>query len=210
MKYKLIIFDFDGTLADTFTWFANAVDKVSDKYNFKKVDKSNHEIFRNFDAKKLIKFLNVPLWKIPFISKYMRKMMSKDVKNLSLFQGVDLLLKKLSDNAVTIAVVSTNSENNVRKILGPQNTALIDNLRCGVSIFGKKKKLKKIIKKSGISPNQIIYIGDEIRDLQAAKSVGLAFGAVSWGYNTIESIKAYSPQEVFESVDDIFDKLLAG
>ena len=207
MKYKLIIFDFDGTLADTFFWFKNVVNKIADKYKFKRIDESEADILRNYSAGKFIKHLGVPLWKIGEIAYDMKKMMQHDIRQISLFEGIDNLLKILSNKGALLAVVSSNSLENVRKVLGPENAALINHFECGVSLFGKHAKLKKVIRKIKVQCSESIYIGDEIRDREAARNVNIAFGGVSWGYNSVESLIAHSPVEIFHNIDDILEKI---
>lgn len=207
MKYKLIIFDFDGTLADTFFWFKNVINKIADKYKFKRIEESEHDILRSYSAYKFIKHLGVPLWKIGEIAYDMKKMMEHDIRQISLFEGIDNLLQILSNKGALLAVVSSNSYENVRKVLGPENEALINHFECGVSLFGKHAKLKKVIRKISVQHSESIYIGDEIRDREAAKNVNIAFGGVSWGYNSVESLKAHSPMEIFHSIDDILEKI---
>jgi phosphoglycolate phosphatase len=208
VKYNLIIFDFDGTLADTLPWYTGIVNKVADKYKFKRVQKSEWEIVRGYDVNKLFKYLDVPLWKIPVIVKHLRTLLAKDINQVSLFKGIDYLLKLLANNGVMLAIVTKNSYENVSKILGSECSGLIKYYECGVSIFGKKVKLKKVLRKSGIPLSESIYIGDEIGDSEAATKVNIAFGAVSWGYNTIESLKAHTPKEIFVSIDEIVEKII--
>jgi phosphoglycolate phosphatase len=208
MKYKLVIFDFDGTLADTYPWFTSVLNEVADKYKFKKVQKSEYKKIRGCDANEILKYLGVPLWKMPMITNHMRKLMTKDIHQISLFEGIDNLLQCLSNKGVILAVVSSNSFENVCQILGPENAGLINYYECGVSIFGKQAKLKKILSKSGVLHKESIYIGDEIRDIEAAKNVNIAFGGVSWGYNKVESLKVHSPRELFASIDEIIKKIV--
>lgn len=208
MKYKLIIFDFDGTLADTFPWFTSVINKVADKYKFKKVSENDEETLRGLGAREIFKYLGIPLWKTPMIGKYMSSLLSEDINKVSLFDGIEALLKSLSTKQVTIAILSTNSFSNICTVLGPENTALIDYFECGVSVLGKRTKLRKILKKSGIPSTEAIFIGDEIRDCEAATKAGVAFGAVSWGYTRIDALESCKPTEVFPSVDQISDKLL--
>jgi phosphoglycolate phosphatase len=207
MKYKLIIFDFDGTLADTYPWFTQVLNEVADKYKFKKVAESEYEKLRGYDTNEILKYLGVPLWKMPMITNHMRKLMTKDIHQISLFEGIDNLLQCISNKGVILAVVSSNSYENVCQILGAENAALINYYECGVSIFGKQAKLKKILSKSGVLHKESIYIGDEIRDIEAAKNVNIAFGGVSWGYNKVKSLKRHSPSEIFNTVDEIIIKI---
>jgi phosphoglycolate phosphatase len=209
MKYNLIIFDFDGTLADTFPWFTNIINKVADKYRFKKVSESDYEILRGLSAREIFKYLGIPLWKTPMIGNYISVLLSEDIRKISLLNGIDRLLKLLSTREVTIAILSSNSFTNISEVLGSENTALIDYFECGVLALGKRVKLRKILKKSKIPSSEAIFIGDEIRDCEAANKEGIAFGAVSWGYTRVESLESCKPTEVFTSIDQISDKLLS-
>lgn len=208
MKYKLIIFDFDGTLADTFPWMVSFGNKVADKYKFKKVPETEIDYLRGLGAREIFKYLDIPVWKAPVIAKYALGLLSENIDKISLFDGIDDLLRRISNRGATIAILSTNSFANITTVLGPENTALIDQFECGASIFGKRPKLRKILKKSGIPASEAIYIGDEIRDCEAATKEGVAFGAVSWGYTRVEALEACHPAEVFTSVDQIVEKVL--
>jgi phosphoglycolate phosphatase len=205
MKYKLVIFDFDGTLADSFPWFMTVVNQVADKYKFRRIEESEVEALRGYNAKQLIRYAGVPVWKLPMIGNHVRKRMADEIGEIRLFEGVDVLLRELAERGVTLAVVSSNSQENIRRVLGPENAARIQYYECGVSIFGKHTLFRKVLKKSGVLPGEAICIGDEIRDVEAAQREKIAFGAVSWGFTSLEALRAYSPTEVFTSVDEILE-----
>ena len=207
MKYKLVIFDFDGTLADTFPFALNVMDQVVEKYGLKKIDRSEIESLRHLEARKVLKHFDVPLWKLPAISSHVMGLLGEQVHLLKLFEGIDQLLKDLSNGGIKLGVVTSNSYENVVKILGPENAALIEYYECGVRVFGKQSKLKKVLKQSGIEAEDAICIGDEIRDIQAAEKVHISFGAVGWGFTNIEALKACGPAEVFVTVGEIAQKV---
>ena len=207
MKYKLVIFDFDGTLANTFPWVLNNMDQVADKFNIDRVDRDQIEDLRTFDLRKLMKHFDVPPWKLALMARHVRTLLAEDIQQVSLFEGIDQLLQYLSEQGAMLAVVSSNSYSNVRHVLGPINSALIDYYECGVSVFGKSSKFKKILRKSGVEPTDVISIGDEIRDIQAAKHVHIASGAVTWGFSSVDALKAQSPQEMFSRVNEIAEKI---
>jgi len=209
VKYKLVIFDFDGTLADSFPWITKTINKVAEKFQFRQIHQHEHGLLRNYDATKLLKHLGLPLWKAPLIGNHMRRLMAEDIHTIPLFEGIDSMLQKLAQNGVKLAVVSSNSVENIAKVLGQELMSLISQFECGVSIFGKGLKLRKVLAKSGIPATESIYIGDEIRDIEAARHIGIASGAVSWGYNTVESLRARHPSELFSSVEDMAQKILA-
>ena len=208
MKYKLVILDFDGTLADTFHWFVKNIRAVADKYGFKNITDDEVEYLRNFDAKHMIKHVGFPILKLPLIAKHMRGLMKKEIHTITLFEGVPEMLHKLHDAGLSLAVVSTNSQENVKSVLGPDLSVLISDFECGVLLFGKEAKFKKISHKCKIPLSEAIYIADEMRDLDSARHVGLDIGFVSWGYTNPEALKKLKPTLFFEKVEEIGEELI--
>jgi len=208
VKYPLIIFDFDGTLADTFHWFVKNIRAVADKYGFKNITDEEVEDLRNFDAKHMIKHVGFPILKLPLIATHMRGLMKKEIHTIRLFDGVPEMLHTLHDAGFTLAVVSTNSQENVKSVLGPDLSGLISDYECGVLLFGKEAKFKKISHKCKIPLSEAIYIADELRDFDSARHVGLDIGFVSWGYTNPEPLKQMNPTMFFEKVEEIAEKLV--
>ncbi len=208
MKYKLVIFDFDGTLADTFPFALDIMDQVVEKFGLKKINRNEIEELRHLDARRVLKHLEVPLWKLPAISSHVMSLLGQRAHLLPLFDGIDQLLKDLSNEGIKLAVVTSNSYENVAKILGPENAARIEYFECGVRVFGKQAKLKKLLKQSGVEANEAICIGDEIRDIQAAEKMQIPFGAVAWGFTNVEALRACHPAEVFVTVGEIAQKVI--
>jgi phosphoglycolate phosphatase len=203
VKYKLVIFDFDGTLADSFPWVLQILDQVSDKFRVKRIAKNDIDTLRSSSARKLLKSYGVPVWKLPLMARYVRSLMAEDIYQVPLFAGIDSLIRRLAEQGLSLALVSSNSSKNVHRVLGPEIVPLISYYECSVSLFGKPARLKKILQKSGVSPHEAICIGDEIRDIEAAGKMSIPFGAVAWGYTRLEALMAHSPQEVFNTVDEI-------
>jgi len=209
MKYPLVIFDFDGTLADSLSCFLGIMSRLADEYGFRKLEGPEIEQLRAVDAKQLFKCLGIPFWKLPAITRRIRQLMAAEVDQVSLFPGIEEFLQRLTTRGFQLAIVSSNSWDNVRSILGPQSASLFQQAECEASIFGKRPKLRKVLRKSGLTPERAIYIGDEIRDMQAAHAERLAFGAVTWGHTPADLFLPHGPQEVFETVEMMTEKLLA-
>jgi phosphoglycolate phosphatase len=207
MRYRLVIFDLDGTLADSFPWFSRVLNEVADRYRFKRVEPHEIDALRTMDARALMRHFGIPAWKMPFIANHMRKRKSRELDQTRLFEGVDRMLQDLSDAGITLALVSSNSEANCRAILGAENARLIRYYECGASLFGKSAFFRRVLRKSGMPAREAICIGDEIRDLDAARKEGIDFGAVTWGYTAAESLTAREPTVVFRAVDEIAGRL---
>ena len=207
MRYRLAIFDFDGTLADSFPWFVGVMNRLADEHGFRRIEEQEVEMLRGRSARQNFADFGVPAWKLPRIARDFRRHMAQDIARIALFPGVDRLLRGLAERGIRTAVVTSNSIDNVRQVLGPENAALVQHYGCGVSIFGKRAKLRGVLRSSGIAAAEAICIGDEIRDLEAAHAEGIAFGAVSWGYTHPEALRALGPQEMFANVDEILQTL---
>jgi phosphoglycolate phosphatase len=202
VTYKLVIFDFDGTLADSFPWFLDVFDILAERFKFKKLDRSNLEALRRMDNRQLLKALDVPMWKVPMIGAHAKAMQGENVDKINLFEGVADVLYELHRRGVQIAVVTSNSRENVEKVLGP-STANISHYECGASLFGKAAKFRSAMKAAGVTASETLSIGDEVRDIEAARECGIAAGAVTWGYAAPDRLEAERPDHMFALPSDI-------
>lgn len=208
MRYKLAIFDFDGTLGDSLAWTQSIVNHVANRYGFKRLTNDEFAMLRGWDSRAILRYMGVPLWKTPAIANYVRKLVRQDAEAIPLFAGAPELLHKLHEEGVILAIVSSNAEDNIKRILGSECACLIRYYECGASIFGKGAKLRRVLRRSEVSRQEVICIGDETRDIEAARSAGLTAAAVAWGYATPERLRAHGPAMVFESMDDIIAALV--
>jgi phosphoglycolate phosphatase len=119
------------------------------------------------------------------------------------FDGVDGALQALAGGGMQLAVVSSNSEHNVRRVLGPGLAALVGQFECGMSIFGKASRIRQVITSAGVEPAHAIYIGDQGTDAEAARKAGVHFGAVRWGYAPIEALRQHQPEREFANPTEI-------
>ncbi|MDO9414360.1 MAG: HAD hydrolase-like protein [Pseudolabrys sp.] len=204
MPYKLALFDFDGTLADSFPWFTTVMNDAADKFGFRRIAPEEVETLRGKSAREMIALMGVRTWKLPLIANYMRKRKAQDLDKVKLFTDAAPTLRRLHEAGVTLAIVSSNSEANIRALLGPETAALIAQYQCGASMFGKAKMFKSVLRQSGINASDAICIGDELRDLDSARAAGIAFGAVTWGYTHGAALRAQKPAHVFETFNELF------
>ncbi len=203
MKYDIAAFDFDGTLADTLPWFNSVMDGVADKYGFKKASAADRELLRHRDTFEILKFLHIPLWKMPAIMTHVRALMEDIDPSVHLFPGIAEVLAKLKADGLRLAVVSSNSIENVQRVLGPATASLFDEYECGADLFGKSAKIKRLMNQRDTPGERFLLVGDEMRDIEAARQAGVRVGAVAWGYNHIDALTARKPDEVFLTVADL-------
>jgi phosphoglycolate phosphatase len=198
MPYRLAIFDFDGTLADTFPFFLSVFNQIADLHGFRRIDLGGVEQLRHHSMREMMRHVGMPMWKLPLASRSFMDLMKQNTDGIALFDGVDEALRALHVHGVRLTVVSSNSEHNVRKVLGPELATLVETFDCGVSIFGKASRIRAALKLAQVAPAEAIYVGDQGTDAEAAHKVGVAFGAVHWGYATIESLRRHAPTVEFD------------
>lgn len=198
MRYRLAIFDFDGTLADTFPFFLSVVNRISDQHGFERIALEEVHSLRHKNAREMMRHVGMPPWKLPIVAKSFMGLMQNSTDELRLFDGIEEALQHLAREGVLLAVVSSNSEHNVRKVLGPDVCALFARFDCGMSILGKANRIRLMLRKTMVAPVESIYIGDQGTDAEAAHKAGVAFGAVHWGYAPIEALRRYRPAEEFD------------
>ncbi len=209
MPYKLAIFDFDGTLADSFPWFTTVLNDTADKFRFRRVAPEEIDGLRGKSSREMMQILGVSAWKLPFIARYIRKRKAQDLHRIPLFAEAPAALRRLSEAGVRLAMVSSNSEANIRKMFGPETAALIAHYECGASMHGKAKRFRVALRKIGVAAHEAITIGDELRDIDAAREAGIAFGAVTWGYTHGAALKAARPDFAFDTFDEMVETIVA-
>lgn len=183
------------------------MNELATEFKFKQIEDCDQQMVRGLSSMEVMKHLGVPMWKLPKIMNRMRSRAAEDWQAIQLFDGVESMLQGLAASGRSLGMVSSNSEANVRKILGPSNAALIQHFACGASLFGKASKLQTVLRRSGFRAEETLYIGDEIRDARATRKAKMAFGAVGWGYTQIEALKKEAPAMVFDRVEQITARL---
>ncbi|MBR1146546.1 HAD-IA family hydrolase [Bradyrhizobium sp. AUGA SZCCT0431] len=201
-RYRLAIFDFDGTLADSLPWFRTIFQDLIAKFDLAPVSAEELEGLRGRSGREIIARLNMPMWKLPAISRDMRRRKLAAANQISLFDGAPQLLADLQSLGIHTAIVSSDSEASVRQVLGP-SAALIEHFDCGASLFGKHHKFKRVALQLGTSPSEVLCIGDELRDIEAARSAGMDSGAVAWGYALPAALQAAGPTHFFHTLEEI-------
>ena len=205
-RYRLAIFDFDGALADSLPWFRASFHDVIARFDLTPVTAEELEGMRGLSAREIMARLNVSMWQLPAIVSDMRKRKLAAASETSLFAGIPAMLSDLQRQDIKTAIVSSDSEASVRQVLGPA-TAQITRFDCGAAVFGKHWKFRRVARKLGAKPSETICIGDEIRDIEAARAAGMDSGAVAWGYALPSALQAAGPTHLFNSIEEMMQRL---
>ncbi|GFE71623.1 HAD hydrolase-like protein [Chroococcus sp. FPU101] len=218
MTAKIIFFDFDGTIADTRDTFIEIVNQLSGEFGYKPVAEEDIERFQNLSSKEIIKQSQISLIQIPFLLRRVKIELNKKISTLEPFIGLSACLHQLQKKGYTLGIITSNLEKNVITFL--QNNEL-DHLfkliYCDTSLFGKDKVINQIIRTNRFKRENLIYVGDETRDITAARKSNIKMIAVGWGFNSPKILAKYEPdvlihhpQELLQAVEklngQIFEK----
>ncbi|MFP4122364.1 HAD hydrolase-like protein [Coleofasciculus sp.] len=194
MSIKVIIFDFDGTLADTFNAIALIANHLADDFGYKPLMASDIERVRNLSARQIIQESGLSLFKIPFLLKRIQSELHKDIESLNPVVGIPELLKALNNQEKVIGILTSNSTDNVKKFLAIHKLDCFFNfIDSEPTIFGKSRALKRLIDYHDFQPSSLVYIGDETRDITASKKINIKVIAVTWGFNSADALINYNP-----------------
>jgi phosphoglycolate phosphatase len=203
LSRTLVVFDFDGTLADTFQLFLKTFDAAAKIYGFRPFDRDRMDRLRTMEASDVLKHHGVPFWKLPAIARTTHDLMAREIGSVRVAPGLETALESLHDAGYAMAVLTSNSRKNVQSVLGERLSRLFLHFECEASILTKRALLKKVMRILGASRQETLFIGDELRDLRAAKALGVRFGAVAWGFNSMDCLIAHGAEEHFYSPLDL-------
>jgi phosphoglycolate phosphatase len=207
MRFRLALFDFDGTLADSQDWFLGIFDQVADRFGYRRLAPGDRERLRGLETRAILSDLGVPTWKLPMIARHLRELATRDIEQIRLFLGAAEMLAALKAGGVEVAVVSSNDERNVRRVLGSA-AAHVAHFACGASLFGKASKIRSVLKAVRADPLSTIFVGDEARDAAAARDMGVDIGLVAWGYADPDFLRSLAPTLFFERMEEIAPALI--
>ena len=200
---KYVFFDFDGTLVDSKEVFITAYNHIAQKYNFKKIDAANLDHLRHLSMMERFRFLNVPLYKIPFLTNEFLSLYKSGAGALSLIAGMENVLQKITDLGLETGIVSSNSETTIKRFVEKNGIHGISGVYCSGRLFGKDRIFRKILKDRNLAGSEVLYVCDELRDILACNKVQVKPIWVSWGFEIEEAVNggnilcsAHTPEEL--------------
>jgi phosphoglycolate phosphatase-like HAD superfamily hydrolase len=197
----ILLFDFDGTLADSLLVLLLCINNNADYYGYNKI--TDVESLRNKDAHEIIKELNMSLFKVPFIVNTVRNQVREKMHEIKPIAGVPEMLRQLHEKGVVLGIITSNSAENVKIFLQNNNLDIFTYIHGESSIFGKSAVLKNFLKKHALDPADVVYVGDEVRDIEAAKANTIKSAAVTWGFNKREKLEEQKPDYIINTPGEL-------
>ncbi len=206
--YKHIVFDFDGTLADSANVALKVYNDMADEYNYKKLTMDEYRNLSKLPINDRFKAIGVPYYKPWIILKLIKEAKGRYAKllnSINLFDQIEEVLRELNKKGYIISIISTNSRENILNFLREKSLDFVNEVYSSKGLYGKVDVLKKYIKKHQIEKNDLLYVADELRDLKVCKKLNIDILSVSWGFDSYELLKEYSPTYLVSKVYDMLE-----
>lgn len=201
---KVIIFDFDGTIADTFDAVLTITNRLAIELGYKPTSPEDVERLRNLDSREIIKQSGIPFFKLPFLLKRLKVELRQEIQHLKPIAGMQPALRHLRQQGHSLGIVTSNSRENVMAFLETHGLGeLFDFTYSGTTLFGKARVIQRLLAQHNLDFRRVIYVGDETRDIEAARNIPIQVIAVSWGFNSKDALARQNPDFLIDRPEDL-------
>lgn len=199
---RTLIFDFDGTLAETLSMAIVELKKFM--AGSRKIDDRTIERLRGMSAREAFKEMGIRWWQVPYIAYLARKKVSQQIGTIKTYDGMLEVLGRLHKDGMHMMIVSSNSTKNINRFLANNKMDVyFDHVYGGTGLFDKAGAIRKIVEKNNLDITKCRYIGDEVRDIEASRKAGIHVVSVTWGYNNRQALEAAKPEVLIDRPQDL-------
>ncbi|MFH1053714.1 MAG: HAD family hydrolase [Candidatus Woesearchaeota archaeon] len=202
---KVIIFDFDGTIADSLDITYRLNKKNLEGFGFNFINKKEdflHMLERNWYNDAMDKGLTKA--DIDKVGKNFIRLMKKHSNEIKLFNKIDKVILKLS-RSHHLFVVTSNFSEIVIPFFKNNNIDIFEDVLTADKEKSKVKKIEDIKKR--YPKSELWYVCDTTGDIKEAKKAGIKTAGVTWGYHSKEKIMSTKPDIVVDKVEELLKTL---
>lgn len=202
-----IIFDFDGTIADSFDMIVDIIHDLL--HRDEPLPGDELQRLRGMGLLKVVQELKVRPWKVPFLLARGRRRMRAQMNRVGIFEGIPEVIRDLRGAGYELYIMSSNSVQNIELFLERHNLSQeFVKIYGNIGLLGKRRILKQLVRRNHLDPDETIYIGDEVRDIQAVKQTGVKIVAVTWGFNTEEILVKHHPDFIARDPAELMELIV--
>ncbi|MBH8574066.1 HAD-IA family hydrolase [Nostocaceae cyanobacterium CENA369] len=206
MTQKVIIFDFDGTIADTVDALVSIANRLAVEFGYVQITEEELALLRNLTSREIIKYSGISLFKIPFLLKKVKSELKNKIHEFKPIPGIQEALTELKNQDYRLGIITSNSKENVTGFLKSNELDnLFDFIYSGVTIFGKTTIINNALRQKQLKPQAVIYVGDETRDIEASKKANIKVIAVTWGFNSPEVLAKQNPDFLIHQPSELLE-----
>lgn len=205
MTAKVILFDFDGTIADTLDALLSITNRLAGEFGYQPVSQDELAQLKNLSSRAIIKLSGISIFKLPFLIRKVKAELNNEIQGLSPITGIKEALIELKNQGNKLGIITSNSQENVMAFLLKNNLHYLFDFIYSGTTFGKHKVITKLLREENLKFEDVIYVGDEIRDIEAARKSQIKAIAVSWGFNSKEILAEQKPDFLIHQPNELID-----
>lgn len=202
---KHIIFDLDGTLINSLDIYKKIGNELAEKFGYKMFDDNRIKELLALPIRKRIENLGISIFKLPRLGMEVIQAFKTYASQIEPVEGVRGMLEDLNNKGYAMSIVSSNSVGNIKTFLEANGIEAFTNIETSKGLFGKNITIEKLIHKLNVKKDEVIYIGDEERDIDACKKVGIKIISVLWGFDSRELLQKADPDYIVSNPGQIVD-----
>ncbi|HRY83548.1 MAG TPA: HAD hydrolase-like protein [Candidatus Cloacimonadota bacterium] len=200
-----LLFDFDGTIANSIGLIYDILNRLAPRFGLEPVSIEDFEVLRSMSPPTLLRMAGIPFYKIPLVIHLVLKEYRKQVHELHPYPGIEEMLSALDRTGVRTALLSSNTKRNVTDFLARHHITGFEWVEGTSGVMNKRGRINRMIRKHKLDPGNVIYIGDESRDIEAAKQCGIRVISVTWGFHAESLLNRYKPDYIVQNPAEIVD-----
>ncbi len=211
-EQKVAIFDFDGTLADSVELIVGLYNDNADKYGYEPISPKEFPQLRRMGYRRVMEHKGIKWRKVPRMVMHISKEMRARMTEVKPYDGVQNVVLALQADGYMIGVLTSNQASLVQDFLRLHEFPVFDFIVSERAVFGKDRVLSRIMKRYGLDTSQVVYIGDEPRDVVACRKANIPIVGVTWGLGGKEGFEARDPDILVSTMKKLkpaIDKLSA-
>ncbi|MGB3309714.1 MAG: HAD hydrolase-like protein [Nodosilinea sp.] len=198
------LFDFDGTLADSLSTIVDITNRLAPEFGYRPTPLDQVDALKGYSTRQLIRYSGIPVLKIPALLRRLRAELKSHSGPIAPCEGMPAVIRQLHAQNHALAVITSNTPEVVHAFL---TAHALDHcffsIDGGGTLFGKGRLIVKCLERHQLVPGETVYVGDEVRDIQAARFAGIRPISVTWGFNSREALMAAQPNWLVDEPDTL-------
>ncbi|MFP4007917.1 MAG: HAD-IA family hydrolase [Spirulinaceae cyanobacterium] len=197
MNPRLIVFDFDGTIANTPQTIVAIVNRLAAEFGYKSLNEAEILALRGLSSREIVRQSQVSWLQLPFLLRRIKKELNQEIDKVQPIVGIEDALKVLKSEGYRLGILTSNLQENVTVFLETNNLQdVFEFIYPDASLFGKHRQIRRLLRLNALTPSELVYVGDESRDIEAARKSGVWAIAVGWGFNAPELLVQHHPDRL--------------
>lgn len=201
----VILFNFNGTIVNTRSLAIDIFNEIADKRGYKKISNEEVDYLSTLSVRDRCKRLGVPIHQMPIIGILIKQKYQQYIPNLNSVVGINEVIHELKQRGFRLGFMTTNSRAATNQFLIKNSIDIFDYTYYSFNPFSKAKHVFSFLEKNGLNHKEVIYIGDELRDIRASKKNQLGCIAIGWGYDSVELLTKGHPDYIAKQPKDILN-----